>query len=368
MVNKCKDDNSEGFLEIPNRPNVYYHSNKKLLLVVYVDDFKMSGPPDAVAWGWKELARHIEMDPPTPEFPCTVHDAGHGKIRDEKGSALKPDFLKRSARYLGCEHITQTVPVDSELAQKLLTETAPVRVQPPEKPMEANESNPTYANASKKHINTVKYDMSGALAGAVDKYIAVAPNSTKLRQVKTPFIDEALLPDGQDPGEIPAGTLGPHASSVLMSLLYTARMARYDLLRPVCALASMVSRWNVHCDRMLYKLVGYVDTSKDDVFMHGFIGDDWKDLTLRLYTDADLASCKLIKKSTSGVFLVLAGPNSWFPLVGVSTKQTATSHSSTESELVGEDLGLRKEAMPMLDILKVLNGGKDITFDFLGDN
>ena len=234
--------------------------------------------------------------------------------------------------------------------------------------MEINENVDNSVNAVNKQLNYVKYDMSGALSGAVDKYLKVAPENTKLRKVHTPFIDESLLPDGQDLGSIPEGTLGKHASSILMSLLYTARMARYDLLRPVCALASMVSRWNVHCDRMLYRLICYVDTTKDEVFMIGFIGDHLKDLTLRLYTDADLASCKLTKKSTSGVFLVLAGPNSWFPLVGVSTKQTAMSHSSTESELVGADLGLRKEAIPMMDFLKVLNGGVDIKFDFLGDN
>ena len=91
--------------------------------------------------------------------------------------------------------------------------------------------------------------------------MAIAPAGAKLKNAKTPFLDEALLPDGQDPGEIPEGALGKHASSILMSLLYTARMARYDLLRPVCALASMVSKWIVHCDRMLYKFVCYVKST-----------------------------------------------------------------------------------------------------------
>ena len=172
--------------------------------------------------------------------------------------------------------------------------------------------------------------MSKALMLACDKYLAVAPKGTVLKKARTPFIDEALLPDGQEPGTIVQGQLAASASSILMSLLYTARYARYDLLRPVCALASMVSRWNVHCDRMLFRLMCYVHTTKDEVFQHGFVGDNFSDLQLRLYTDADLASDKLTKKSTTGVFLVLVGPNTWFPLQAVSTKQTAVSHSSTE--------------------------------------
>ena len=44
------------------------------------------------------------------------------------------------------------------------------------------------------------------------------------------------------------GALQPLAASVLMKLLYTARMARYDLLRPVCRLATYVTKWTPECD------------------------------------------------------------------------------------------------------------------------
>ena len=51
VVNKCKEKNGNGFTEIPTWPDVYFHSARNLLLVGYVDDFKMSGPPEAVSWG-----------------------------------------------------------------------------------------------------------------------------------------------------------------------------------------------------------------------------------------------------------------------------------------------------------------------------
>ena len=89
----------------------------------------------------------------------------------------------------------------------------------------------------------------------------------KIKEAKTPFIDENLLPDpqlcradassgihpakqsGASPGvteeTYERGELAGQASSIPMSILYTARLARFDLLRPVCALASCVTRWTL---------------------------------------------------------------------------------------------------------------------------
>ena len=56
--------------------------------------------------------------------------------------------------------------------------------------------------------------------------------------------------------EAPAegGRLQPIAARVLMKILYGARMARYDLLRGVCALASCVTKWTLQNDVDLYRL------------------------------------------------------------------------------------------------------------------
>ena len=60
-------------------PSVFYHPELKLLLVVYVDDFKMSGPKESIAKGWELIASKIDMDVAT--------DIG---------------------RYLGCDHLQET--------------------------------------------------------------------------------------------------------------------------------------------------------------------------------------------------------------------------------------------------------------------
>ena len=126
----------------------------------------------------------------------------------------------------------ETVPVSAPIAQKLLAETYHVRVVAPGTAMSeednkthvASQSGPTGpAGPVNGVLSIVKNDMSEALGQACEKYLAIAPKGAKLKKVRTPFIDEALLPVGQDLGVIEKGILAPHASSILMSLLYAAR-------------------------------------------------------------------------------------------------------------------------------------------------
>ena len=60
-------------------PSVFFHPKLKLLLVVYVDDFKMSGPKESMQKGWELIGSKIDMDTPT-----------------------------EANRYLGCDHTLQT--------------------------------------------------------------------------------------------------------------------------------------------------------------------------------------------------------------------------------------------------------------------
>ena len=73
-------------------------------------------------------------------------------------------------------------------------------------------------------------------------------------------------------------------------------------------------------------------------------------LELHLYVDADFAGDRLTGESTSGGYLVLVGPNSSFPLAWVSKRQTSTSLSTTESEVVSLAHSLYQEALPALQL------------------
>ena len=101
--------------------------------------------------------------------------------------------------------------------------------------------------------------------------------------------------------------------------------------------------------------------------LKGKIGDPPEDLELSLFVDADFAGDRDDTKSTSGNFLVLTGPNTYFPLTWASAKQTATSRSTTESEVVSLALGVFSEAIPA-SILWSLILGRDIKTRIYEDN
>ena len=202
----------------------------------------------------------------------------------------------------------------------------------------------------------IEYDMSDFWVACVDRYPELAPTGTKLKKVNAPFIDEALrcpsdfgAPEDAERAatllrkQIEEGgenELGAIASRVLMKCLYGARCCRFDLLRPICALAQKVTKWDRECDAKLHRLMCYINASKD-VKMYGKVGDSLEDVRLALFSDTDFAGCKSTMRSTPGVFLKLSGPNTHFPLSGCSVKQGAVSHSTTEAEIVAADLAMR---------------------------
>ena len=89
-----------------------------------------------------------------------------------------------------------------------------------------------------------------------------------------------------------------------MGILYGARLARFDVLRPIAALASKITKWDTVRDRMLHRLVCYINSSLG-YKLKGHIGDSSEHLNLTLYSDADFVGCLDTAKSTSGVFIAL---------------------------------------------------------------
>ena len=86
-------------------------------------------------------------------------------------------------------------------------------------------------------------------------------------------------------------------------------------------------------DKKLLRLLQYLQYSLD-YRLTASCQDDPKDLRLELYVDADFGGDSGDVKSTSGGFLTLKGPNTFFPLAWISKRQTSTSRSTTESEVV----------------------------------
>jgi hypothetical protein len=178
------------------------------------------------------------------------------------------------------------------------------------------------------------------------------PGSKKLKSAPTPFVNEGSLNPEDDESK---GELTINASKILMKALWVARLARPDLLKPITALARNVQSWSINCDKQLYRLMCYMH-STPDLKLAGFVNDPIENVHLRLYVDADFAGSREDTKSTSGGFLALAGDNTFFPLVWISKKQTATSKSTAESELVSLSYSLYEEGLPMLNLWQSVSG------------
>jgi len=107
--------------------------------------------------------------------------------------------------------------------------------------------------------------------------------------------------------------------------------------------------------------------STTDLKLSGFINDPLDKVELHLYVDADFAGSRGDTKSTSGGFLCISGKNTFFPLCWVSKKQTSTSKSTAESELVSLSTSLFEEGIPMLNFWQTVSG-RALTLKVKKDN
>ena len=112
-------------------------------------------------------------------------------------------------------------------------------------------------------------------------------------------------------------------------------------------LASRVTKWSPNCDKLLYRLICYIDSTKS-IQLKGHVGDATQQCRLELDSDADFAGCKVTKRSTIGIYLCLGGPNTFVPLNAISKKQTAVSYSLLEAELIAAQMALRLVGLPAI--------------------
>ena len=71
---------------------------------------------------------------------------------------------------------------------------------------------------------------------------------------------------------------------------------------------------------------------------------DWD--CFKTLTSGDLED----SKATSGGTLCIVGSHTFVPMSWMCKKQTAVSHSSTESEIISLDTGLRLDGLPVLEL------------------
>ena len=158
-----------------------------------------------------------------------------------------------------------------------------------------------------------------------------------------------------DPALCAVGHFKPVAASLLMKLLYCARMCRGDLQFTVCSLSRRIVTWDVGCDQQLTHLFNYVASSIDLSLLCTTNAQDYDDVELHLFPDADLAGASDTSKSTSGCWAKLVGRHGTnFAVDWFSKLQTSTSHSTPEAELVALSKSLRDVGLPLQELLSCL--------------
>ena len=268
--------------------SLYVHTKTRSLLIICVDDFRMAAKPEYTVQLWGELRKFLRLDMPTP-----------------------PD------RFPGCyqHHFTSTVSKMSFMLN--------------ENPLERKRSKELIERTFKspnKRVQGYKYEMGKYCEGSVGKYCTVANvDKSTFRKVATPFIDESKDPPGyveaSDRGDEPdtTGQLAKIACSIIMTLMFCARLMRNDLLRSCAIFSTFVHKWKPLCDKMLMRLMCYLSRNCQNGQI-GFVGDPAEDLYPALYANADFAGDKEGTKSTSGWFLALMGLHAFFPLSPHSKK------------------------------------------------
>ena len=114
-------------------------------------------------------------------------------------------------------------------------------------------------------------------------------------------------------------------------------------------LARAVTKWTKACDKRLARLISYIPHTCE-FRQHCHVGITAQQCRLGLFQDSDFAGDLEDSKSTSGGLLCIFGSQTFVPISWMCKKQTSVSHSSTESEIISLDAGLRMHGIPALDL------------------
>ena len=175
----------------------------------------------------------------------------------------------------------------------------------------------------------------------VERYCELANKTTQhLYKVATPCMDDHRFKEEENES---VGELSTDCSQIVLKCLYLA------LLWSVNKLARAVTKWARACEKRLARLISYIHHSSE-YRQDCYVGNTAQQCRLGLFQDSDFAGDLEDSKSPSGGVLCIFGRHTFVPISWMCKKQTAVSHSSTESEIISLDTGLRLDGLPALEL------------------
>ena len=189
--------------------------------------------------------------------------------------------------------------------------------------------------------------MAGHAKKCVERYCELANKTTQqLYKVSTPCIDDHHFKEEELES---VGELSKRFSQIVLKCLYLARIGRLDILWSVNKLARSITKWTKACGKRLSRLISYIHhTCDDNQYCH--VGNTAKQCRVGLFQDSDFAGDLADSKSTSGGTLFVFRSHTFVQISWMCKKHTSVSHSSTESEIISLDAGLRLGGIPALDL------------------
>ena len=183
-------------------------------------------------------------------------------------------------------------------------------------------------------ISSWSFDMEGHAKKCVERYCELANESTQqFYKVSTPCIDDHHFKEEETKS---VGELSDTCSQIVLKCFYVTRIGRPDILWSVNKLARSITKWTKACDKRLNRLISYIHHTSE-FKQHCHVGNTAKQCRLGLFQDSDFAGD-------------LEDSNCAFLEVWMWKKQTVVSHSSTDSEIISLDTGLRLDGLPALEL------------------
>ena len=194
--------------------------------------------------------------------------------------------------------------------------------------------------------------MEGHAKKCVERYCELANRTTQqLYKVSTPCIDDHLFKEEEMKS---AGEMSKVSSQIVLKCLYLARIGRPDILWSVNKLARSITKWTKACDKRLNRLISYIHhTCENKQYCH--VGNTAKECRLgTVFKTLTSREILRIRNPLLGEHCAFFGCHTFVPMSWMCKKQTAVSHSSTESGIISLDTGLRLDGLPALELLDLI--------------
>ena len=225
-----------------------------MYLVVYVDDFCASGTEAALKKAWSEIQKRLVLDEPEG----MTHFLGCKRTMFESNDGKR-----------GIEHDMKDFWLTAVKAYKELAphnaDGSLINLKKVDTPYMSEHDGEGISRARVKISDDESWTqcMYCGYSGTSDCFLKGGPGQQPMgvAACNRQLADVLGLKWAQ---EERAGALEKSASSIVMRLLYGARMCRYDMLFAIQRLASRFTKWTALQDDQLYHLMSYVETTAED--------------------------------------------------------------------------------------------------------